>query len=500
MLVVDVNTRYGMQAGGNLDLSLPRLAQELDSHDIALAFTCSLGAVEYDHESGNRGTLQATERYPWLLPAATLDVRRYLDWEAEVERCLQAGVRLFRFFPELQRWSVSGTPFADLMARLAGSRVAVMLSGRGPDTPTAIAQATAEHGLPVILTDTFYDNMGEVIATARRHAHIYIETNYLSTPKAVDIMVREVGADRLLYGSAAPEYSVQRALNEVLEADITEGEKAAILGQNALRLFGLDPELATGRPRLTSAEMVRLPGPIIDVHCHLGRWRLPVPDGGATGLLALMRQAGVDRAIISSSQAIVYDISGGNRALADAIAGHPELLGYVVVNPNHLEQSCEELDRYYALPNFVGAKLHMYYSQDTTRSASGQALLREVAERGKPLKIHVEEDQAGALRALRELALTYPDWSIIKAHGGNGQSAEVVADVPNIYFEFGGSGGRAQDIRQALDVLGPRRVMFGSDADLCDIGKQIGVYYDVALAPEEREQVLFDNASRVFKL
>ena len=72
----------------------------------------------------------------------------------------------------------------------------------------------------------------------------------------------------------------------------------------------------------------------------------------------------------------------------------------------------------------------------------------------------------GALRALRELALEYPDWSIIKAHGGNGRMAEVVADVPNIYFEYGGSGGRPQDIRQALDVLGPRRVMFGSDADL----------------------------------
>ena len=78
MLVIDVNTHFGMQAGGNLDLSLPRLVQELDSHRIALAFTGSLRGVSYDHEAGNRETLQATERYPWLLPTATLDLRRYL--------------------------------------------------------------------------------------------------------------------------------------------------------------------------------------------------------------------------------------------------------------------------------------------------------------------------------------------------------------------------------------------------------------------------------------
>ena len=146
MLVIDVNTHFGMQAGGNLDLSLPRLVQELDSHRIALAFTGSLRSVSYDHEAGNRETLQATERYPWLLPTATLDLRRYLDWEAEVERCLQAGVRLFRLFPELQRWTISSTPFADLMAKLAGSGAVVMLSGRGAvGTPKAIAQATAEY-------------------------------------------------------------------------------------------------------------------------------------------------------------------------------------------------------------------------------------------------------------------------------------------------------------------------------------------------------------------
>ena len=501
MLVVDVNSTFGMRPGDDLDLSLPRLLKELDSHHIALAFTCSLRGVSHDHEAGNAETLQATKTYPWLLPAATLDLRRYLGWEAEVDRCLQAGVRLFRLFPELQRWTVASAPFADLMAKLRGSDAVVMLSALEPGSATAIAQATVDYGLAVILTDANYSPMAEIIATMRCYPHLYVETNYLAQPYSVEVMAREVGVERLLFGSRAPEFSVQRALNEVLGANLTDEEKAAILGGNGLRLFGLDPDVGAGRPRLASPEMLHLPGPIIDVHCHLGRWQFPIPSDGAAGLLRLMHQAGVDRAILSSAQAIMYDLEGGNRWVAEEIAAHPELLAYVVVNPNDLALSCREMDRYYQLPNFVGAKLHLVYSGQTTRLPQTQSLLAEVARRGRPMKVHVEEeDQRGALQALRELAQTYPEWSIIKAHGGNGQLAQVVADVPNIYFEFGGSGGLSQNIRQALDVLGPDRVMFGSDADLNDMSKQIGVYHDAGMTPQERRQVLSGNAKRVFGL
>jgi predicted TIM-barrel fold metal-dependent hydrolase len=150
-----------------------------------------------------------------------------------------------------------------------------------------------------------------------------------------------------------------------------------------------------------------------------------------------MRQAGVERAIASSAEAIIYDLAAGNRWLADEIAGHPELLGYVTVNPTYLELSCQEMDRYYQQPNFVGAKLHCDYSSSPTNSEKTQRLLREVARRGKPLKIHVAG--GGALQALREVALAFPEWAIVKAHGGGREAAEEVAEAPNIYFEFASS-------------------------------------------------------------
>jgi len=248
--------------------------------------------------------------------------------------------------------------------------------------------------------------------------------------------------------------------------------------------------------------MVRFPGPVIDVHCHLGRWKYPVTDEKPADLLRLMRKTAVDRAVVSSAKALCYGLEEGNREVAEEIAGHPELLSYVVVNPNYLELSCREMDRYYRLPNFVGAKIHSPYSGQPTASANTQALLEEVARRGKPVLIHVDEASTARrdFSALRRVATAYPEWAIIKAHGGDGRAAREVADLPNIYFEYAGSGPRSAIIRQALEVLGPERILFGSDATLNDMGGVVGAYYDVNFTPEEREKVLFANARRIFKL
>ena len=504
MFVIDVNTSFGESPRHRTDRSLARLVETLDGHHVGLAFTHSWRGVRYSYDDANTETLEAAQAHPGLLPVATLDLRHYLGWEREVERCLGEGIRLFRLFPEVQGWSISDSFFAALVAKLAGSQGAVMLSIAGAGmvagvpTPTTVGQITAPHGVPAILTAVNYHNMAETMAGMRRFPNLYAESHWLATPGAIEVLCDEVGTDRLLYGSGAPTYGVQRALNQILESSVSAQAKAQILGGNAARLFGLGPEEMRGRPELPSTEIARFSEPVIDVHCHLGRWEYPIGATRATDLLALMRQGGIERTIISSAEAIIYDLAGGNRWLAAEIADHPEMLGYVVINPNYLELSCQEMDRYYQQPNFVGAKLHCDYSASPTASDKTRRLLEEVAKRGKPLKIHV--GGGGASQALKELASAYPEWAIIKAHGGGREAAQEIVDAPNIYFEFAGSRCSNQTIREALEVLGADRLMFGSDATLLSICSVLGAYYDVGLTAEERQKVLVENAKRVFKL
>lgn len=51
--------------------------------------------------------------------------------------------------------------------------------------------------------------------------------------------VREVGSERILYGSDSPWIDPRFTLGEVLGAEITDADRANILSRNAARLFGL---------------------------------------------------------------------------------------------------------------------------------------------------------------------------------------------------------------------------------------------------------------------
>ena len=54
--------------------------------------------------------------------------------------------------------------------------------------------------------------------------------------------VRQFGAERLLHGSCAPVFDLGYEAQRVRQAQMTDDERAAVLGGNAARLFGLATE------------------------------------------------------------------------------------------------------------------------------------------------------------------------------------------------------------------------------------------------------------------
>ena len=507
LLVIDSNTAFGISPSNGADLSQERLLKELHAHGITAALSFSMRRWT----EGNSESLAVSKANPTILPVATINPKRYLGWREEVNRCLKEEFVCFRFFPsdadpELS-FEVSSAPFQMILDQLAPSKVPIMLSADGQETPTKIAQATVEYRGPVILADIHYMWAAEVMAVMQRYDHIYAETHrLLATPKALEIFVQEVGAERLLFGSGACRHPIQSPLNAILQADVSPEDKRLVLGQNACRLFHLDGErLLTRVSDVPEVRLVVPPGPIIDTHCHLGISNItyPVPDVGPATFVEEMARFDVERSVVSSLSAIEYDIAAGNCALAKAIEGHASLLGLVVVNPNHLDLSCQEMDRCYRFDNFVGAKLHCYYSGQATGSLATRALIAEVAKRGKPLLIHT--DGPDVVSALQEIARAHPNLPIIVAHGGFGgadwhESFWAVKETDNIYVDLCTSAPRSGRIREAVDALGPERVLFGSDADALDRGFVLGSYADAGLTLIECKMVMYDNAKRLFKL
>ena len=86
-----------------------------------------------------------------------------------------------------------------------------------------------------------YDGILEAITVAKACPNVYLDTaSSRLYPGVVEMMVAEVGAERVLYGSDVPFLSPVPQVGKIVYADIGEAEKRMILGLNAAALFGLD--------------------------------------------------------------------------------------------------------------------------------------------------------------------------------------------------------------------------------------------------------------------
>ncbi len=499
MLAIDANTFFGTRPNARIDAAPMTLAAELARHGIRGALTFSLRGILYDHRLGNAETLSVCRDHPGLIPAATINLARYLDWQEDVDWCLSQGFRAYRLAPDRQHWTVSDTAFARFCARLAPRPMPLFFEISTGTQAREIAECTADYGLPVVLLMGSYANEAETIHLARRFPHVHFDLARRSTPHIVRYLIDECGLDRVLFGTNAPQNEVQPALNAVFAADLPTDQTEQILSGNLLRLLGLDrASVPTSEVSPAEPGYRGYPGPTIDIHAHLGPWRFPILTHGTDTVLAYARRYNLEKTIVSSAVGIVYDLCEGNRELKELIDPHPALLGYVVTNPNYVEESAAEMDAYYQYPNFVGAKIHGEYSQTPTSAQRMERLFAEIARRGKPVKIH----NAGPdwLSALRDLARRHRDLPIIVAHGGGWGTGPFMRDERNVYLEFCGSSSVRGLIQEALASVGVDRLLFGTDQDLFDVGYALGKYHDVGFSPDQAEKVMYLNAKRLFGL
>jgi predicted TIM-barrel fold metal-dependent hydrolase len=449
--------------------------RELTTHRISTALLATRTGAAYRAEVGNDLALSAAGSHAGvqMLPLATLNPRQYLDWPAELDRTVAAGVVGLRFFPDEQGWTADSEAFQAIAHRVRG-RLPLLLPVSQFGDASQIGRATAEIAGPVVLVGGHYSQLGDCLAALKRWPHLYLETSRLGQFRGIETVVSEVGAERLLFGSGAPARPIQAALNAVLAAQVADHEKRAILANNASRLFGL-PSPPFELPQPTQATG------LIDIHGHVGTLGYPTPVVALADQLTMAAQHGIQLTIASSLRAIVDDAAAGNAEAFDASSSSGNrLLAYVVVNPNDLDGSCRAMDAAYARDLAVGAKLHCSWSGNPTASSASQALLREVARRGRPLKIHV--DGSGWAEALATIAAEYPRWNLIIAHGGPGTPSRagacLVSNSRNVYLELATTFPDLPIVREVVAKVGVERLLFGTDAPLIDPAYVRGIYAD----------------------
>ncbi len=245
---------------------------------------------------------------------------------------------------------------------------------------------------------------------------------------------------------------------------------------------------------------------IIDLHAHLHPFPSPVGGSGADDLLRAMDRHGIRLTAASSTEAILYDMESGNAALSRDLAGHDRLRGYVFANPNRIAAAREEVRRYLDQEPFIGVKLYSgAYIGRPLNCHEHCEILGLVADRypWALVLFHCGENDPANFAALADVAQRFPELTFLAGHMGSKlwrEALPILSTQPNIIAEISAPVPARPRIEDAVCIMGPDRVVFGSDFPIISQGYMLGCVWDADIPRQHKDRILFHTADRLLPL
>ncbi len=238
--IIDINTVFGPWPIVRADMRAERLVEAMKNHGVSRSLALSTVGVLHNHGDGNAETLRVcSEQGGALMPVATIDPRGYFGNAGLVGKLKEQGCRMFRFFPLLQEWSLDHAAFCDVLDEIQAASMPVMVQARDTGCPTALLHILPGRDITFILEGISFENMAEAVSVMRKYPNVMCETRELRVPGALRFLLDQVGSDRVMFGSGCLRSSLAASLGYVMDAEITDDAKAAVLSGNARRLLGV---------------------------------------------------------------------------------------------------------------------------------------------------------------------------------------------------------------------------------------------------------------------
>ncbi len=255
---IDVHAHYGSYLNGPhernaafMSADIETVLQRARESDVQYTIVSPLAAMM---PRGGGEPLEANEdaarlvaEHDGLLQWVVVDPRKPATYEQADRMLRQEKCVGIKIHPEEHLYLVAehGGPAFELAAR--HGKVVLSHSGEKNSLPAdlvCLADRFPEAKLILAHLGCGWDNdlSHQVRAIqASRHGNVYVDTSSASSllPGLIEWAVKEVGADRLLFGTDTPVYFTAMYRARIDHADIPDSQKRMILRDNAVRLFNL---------------------------------------------------------------------------------------------------------------------------------------------------------------------------------------------------------------------------------------------------------------------
>lgn len=228
---------------------------------------------------------------------------------------------------------------------------------------------------------------------------------------------------------------------------------------------------------------------IVDADCHISSRKFDSLAMTADELIDVMDAANVDKALVWLKPPYDKNIDPENEAIYHGVQRYPDrFLGFGWVNPRlGMDRASDTIKRCYEEYGFLGLKLNGAqddYVIDDEELA--MPVIEEAVGYGRPIAFHIGGDFPENTHPFRlgRIAERFPDHPFIMIHIGGASfpaldraAIEIASRHPNITTI--GSAIHERAILEAIRVLGPERVCFGSDMPFFLMGARLAMYREI---------------------
>ncbi|MBQ3229523.1 MAG: amidohydrolase [Clostridia bacterium] len=234
-------------------------------------------------------------------------------------------------------------------------------------------------------------------------------------------------------------------------------------------------------------------------------------DGTASGLLKLMKNDGVDRAVVLNTVTNERQVGKVNAFALETKNNHPELIPFCSLHP--LTQEPERLLEEFIAAGIKGIKLHPDYVGVMFDDDAFKPILSAAEKLGLPVIIHAGFDPVSPnkMHAPPDVILNvlseFPNLILVAAHlGGVNCWDEAFKKLcgRNLYLDTAFCceriGITIEQGKRIFDAHPHDKILFGSDAPWASPSEVLEFLDKLGLSSESREMILSGNAKRLLKL
>lgn len=198
-----------------------------------------------DSMRANDAIAEAMRAHPDRFPVglAGVEVRHAEKAVEELERAfVELGLQGMVFHPTFEGIMVGFTDVLDPLFELATEFGGLCLMHATTDmmgSPKAIGELAGRYpGVTIIMGHPALQEAQRdaAVEASRGRENVFVDVAYQHDPRTTEILVEELGAEQVLFGSDAPFYDVGATLESVRQARISESDRERILYGNAATL------------------------------------------------------------------------------------------------------------------------------------------------------------------------------------------------------------------------------------------------------------------------